>query len=510
MMENGKSDNISKYTSENGGKVLLLFLLFLIALYQLITIGITGFAIVCMLPAVALYAIFAMRHKMITFWTLFVINYFVMFLNRYNYMPVPVSMPNEVLEIILLAIAIIDAKSLHLGRVANIMFFALVIWCGFCTIEVLNDTCDLGIDIASWFSGARLMAFQLMYAYLVCIIYISTPKRVTTFLRLWAALSLFAAFWAWKQQHIGFTSIEKAWLVYGARTHIVNGITRYFSIFSDAANLGCNMAASAVAFFIVSVSHKSICGKERIFFFITGLACTWTMFASGTRTAIFCFAFGVSIDVFLSKSFKIAIPVTIIFGFFMFILVFTTIGQGNSMIRRMRSAFNKEDASLGTREINQTAMKKYMQDAPWGIGISRNLGNVPANNKYRKVSVTAPDSEYVFIWVHTGVIGITTFIVTTMMMFLGACIIVFFKLRNKSLQGIGAAFCCAFAAIHLGGYGNQILMQFPNVLIFYGGLAVVYILPHIENEYDGLEKDIISKREERKRLIAEKQRASRD
>lgn len=505
-MEKIKSNSISKYTNENGGKVLLLFLLFLIALYQLITTGITGFAIVCILPVFVLYGIFAFRHKMLTFWTLFIVNYMVMFLNRYNYMPIPVSLPNEALEIVLLAIAIIDAKDLKLGKVANIMFLALIIWCVFCTLEVLNDTCDLGIDVAAWFSGARLMAFQLMYAYLVCIIYMSDSKRVMTFLRLWAALSLFAAFWAWKQQNIGFTSTEKAWLVYGARTHIVNGIIRYFSIFSDAANLGCNMAASAVAFFIIAVSHKSIHKKERIFFFVTGLACTWTMFASGTRTAIFCFAAGCSVYIFLSKSFKIAIPVTLIFAFFMSILMFTTIGQGNSMIRRMRSAFNKNDASLGTREINQMAMKKYMQDAPWGIGISRNLGNVPANNKYRKVSVTAPDSEYVFIWIHTGAIGITTFIITTIMMFLGACIIVFFRLKNKSAQSIGAAFCCAFIAIQLGGYGNQILMQFPNVLIFYGGLAIVYNLPFIEKEFDEQEKAIALKKEERKRLAEEKKK----
>lgn len=39
--------------------------------------------------------------------------------------------------------------------------------------------------------------------------------------------------------------------------------------------------------------------------------------------------------VFLSKSVKIAVPVTLLFGIIFFILAFTKIGDGNSQIRRM-------------------------------------------------------------------------------------------------------------------------------------------------------------------------------
>ena len=63
--------------------------------------------------------------------------------------------------------------------------------------------------------------------------------------------------------------------------------------------------------------------------------------------------------------------------------------------------------------------------------------------------------------------------------------------------------------MHLGGYANQILMQFPNVLIFYGGLATVYLLPHIENEWKEWEAKLIAEQEERRRLKQENKRASR-
>ena len=84
-----------------------------------------------------------------------------------------------------------------------------------------------------------------------------------------------------------------------------------------------------------------------------------------------------------------------------------------------------------------------------------------------------------------------------------------FKLNNKSLMGIGAGLCGAFVAIQLGGYANQILMQFPNCVSFYGGLSIVYILPYLEPEWVKFEEQRLAKQTERKRLRLEKKLASR-
>ena len=164
---------------------------------------------------------------------------------------------------------------------------------------------------------------------------------------------------------------------------------------------------------------------------------------------------------------------------------------------------------MGARDINKATMKKYIRDAPWGIGIGMGMENVPANNKYNLLATIPPDSDYVFIWLRTGPIGITIFIITMLIMLGGACYVVLFKLKNRSLMGIGAGLCCAFVSIQLGGYANQVLMQFPNGLIFYGGLSIVYILPYIEPEWIKYEEKLLAKQEERKRLRLEKKKASR-
>lgn len=496
------------YAQDNGGRVAILFLLFLLAIYQFINAGFNAFAIICTIPLFIIVVYAAFHWQMLTFWGLIFVNYFIQW-KDFPTSGIPTSLPNEMLEIVLLSIVLIDVRQYpHFERIGNLMLFTLMGWCAFCTIEVLNDTCNLGLDIGGWYSGARMMAFQLLYAFLVFSLYLTTPERLMKYLKIWALLSLFSFFWCWKQQHFGFTSAESIWMeTRGRATHMVNGIIRYFSTFSDAANYGCNAAGAAVTFFTIAITSKI--KKDRLFFLAIGLFTTWGMMASGTRTAMFCMILGFLVFLILSKSIKIIIPSAILGGILLSLLVFTDIGQGNAQIRRMRSAFNKNDASANVRDINQAAIKKYIADAPWGIGLGAGYDNVPANNKYKKLSTIPPDSEYVFIWVHTGPVGITVFVILTAIMFLGACWIVFTKIKCRSLMGVGAGLCGAFAAIQLGGYANQVLMQFPNCLIFYGGLAIVYILPYIEPEWIALEEKRLAEQEEKKRLKQEKKLASR-
>ena len=492
----------------NGGRILLLLLLFSLAIYELVTAGFNAFAIICSIPILVLIAIAAFHNGMFLFWVLVIVNNFLQM--KDIHLPVPMSLPNEMIEILLLALAIINAQDKHFKRIGNVMLLAMIIWGGFCTLQVLNDTCDIGLDIGAWYTGARLMAFQLIYAFLVYSIYISNPNILTKYLFLWGILSLFAVYWVWKQKTYGFTSAETSWLwSRGRSTHILQGgsLIRYFSIYGDAANFGIGIASTAVAFPIFGITSKI--KKHRYFYLLVGIGCTWAMFPSGTRTAMACLMAGLMAYIFLSKSVRIAIPFSIIFGLMAFILVFTKIGDGNQQIHRMRTAFDKNDASADVRKYNQQVMKKYLKDAPWGIGIAQGYGSVPANNKFNLMSTIPADSEYVYIWIRTGVIGITLFLICTALMWLGACWNVLFRLQSSSLRGIGAGMCCAFVSFQLGGYGNQVLMQFPNCLVFYGGLTIVYILPHIEKEWIEYETKIIAKQEEIKRLKKEKREKSR-
>lgn len=498
------------FSKDNGGRAFLLFLLFLLAIYEFIHAGFNIFAIICISPILVLFVYAVFKWRMFAFWLLIIVNWFIQFKNVSWHMPQ--SLPDELLELLLIGVAIIDARTTpHFERAGNLMLLAIGIWCGFCCIEVLNDTCGLGMNINAWFTGARLMALHLLWILLVFTLYISTPQVLITYLRIWACLSLFSAFWTWKMKNFGFTDAENGWLYsVGYVTHILNGgsLTRYWSTFSDAANYGCNAGSSAVAFLIFGITSKL--KKDKIFFFITASIVVWGMFQSGTRTAMFTMIAGFLLFLFLSRSVRILVPSAILGAFFLIILIFTDIGNSNQQMRRMRSAFKKdEDASSKVRDINKAAIAKYMKDAPWGIGIGIFSQNIPTWNRYKLLSEIPPDSEYVFIWVRTGPIGVTVFVCCMILMLAGACRIVLFKLKNPSLIGIGGGMCSAFLAIQISGYANQVIYQYPNGLTFFGGLAIVYILPYLEEEWNKYEEKELAIEAEKKRLKLEKKLAKR-
>ena len=94
-------------------------------------------------------------------------------------------------------------------------------------------------------------------------------------------------------------------------------------------------------------------------------------------------------------------------------------------------------------------------------------------------------------------------------MLLGGCYIVLFRLRNKTCKGIASGFCCGLLAINAGGYANHILLQYPNLVLFYGGMAIVYLLPAIEDDFTAYEEALFKEQEEKKRQKLEKKEQSR-
>lgn len=500
------TNTIRNYSKENGGRAVLLLLLFFLAIYNFITSGYSAFVTVISIPALMMLGYIFFKSKTTLFYTLFSINFLIMFITRHFYIPVPVSMVNEMLELLLLALALLDVSKYRFSDTLNVMLLMLLIWMVFCCIEIFNDACGIGIDVYRWYTGARLMSFQLVYAHLVMTIYVNSPSKLIRVLVVWACFIVFAAFWVWKQRNIGLTNAEKSF-IYNSPAHFMGGRIRYMSCFSDAANFGVHLAAAAMVFMVLAIYIRIT--RLRLFFLAVSLLAIYAFFQSGTRTAMVCFIAGLFIFLVLCKSRKIMIGAGAVFAIFLYFLIFTNIGNGNVQIRRMRTAFDKEDASMGVRDMNKETLRKYMVDAPWGVGIGLENADVPAYNKFRLITQVPPDSEYVYIWVRTGEVGLTVFIITTVIMFIGACITVLVRIRNNSLRGVGIALTAAFFTIHLGGYANQILMQFPNVLIFYGGLAIVYALPSMEEEWNTWEAEELAKQEERKRLRLEKKRASR-
>ena len=100
----------TRYTKENGGRVIVLLLLFLLSLYQLHSMGLVGMALICSLPLIILGLYIIFQYKMASFWTIFIINYLIMGLNRYYSIPIPVTGITIFPQILLLMVCIFDIR----------------------------------------------------------------------------------------------------------------------------------------------------------------------------------------------------------------------------------------------------------------------------------------------------------------------------------------------------------------------------------------------------------------
>ena len=62
------TNHVVAYSRENGGRVLLLFLLFFLAMYQFVTAGFPAFAIICLIPFIVLFGYLTFKWQMFAFW----------------------------------------------------------------------------------------------------------------------------------------------------------------------------------------------------------------------------------------------------------------------------------------------------------------------------------------------------------------------------------------------------------------------------------------------------------
>ena len=116
------------YSRENGGRVLMLFLLFFLALYEFYTLGIIGMALICTIPFLILGIYLVFIFRMPFFWILFVLNYIIMGVFRYVSIPLPVTAFTIFPQILLLITCVIDIRENNDAKYGNIMLFSLSLW----------------------------------------------------------------------------------------------------------------------------------------------------------------------------------------------------------------------------------------------------------------------------------------------------------------------------------------------------------------------------------------------
>lgn len=458
------------------------FLAIIIVKLEIIGIGLF-FAI--LIGVVYFYYIFT--HPIIGFYTAISLNFILLGLGRYvTGLPLGFGI-DGILVLTYIALFINKFKEgINVTPIKKDITILALIWFGYSILQLANPEAR---SIEAWISGRGIGFYPFLFIPLT-LLFIDTQKKLNAFLYVWGVFSILATLKGIMQLYFGVDAAEQAWLNEGSyKTHILFGKLRVFSFYSDAGQFGANQGYTGVVFLIYSLSQKKLLSK--IFFITVGLLGIYGMVISGTRGALSVPMAGFMTYFFLSKNIKVLSAGVIFLACVFVFFKFTTIGQGNSQIRRMRTAFDPNDASLQVRLTNQKILKNYLASRPFGGGIGHGGTKAQRYLPHAFLSNVATDSWYVLIWVEQGIVGLLLHLSILFYIMGKASFNVMFRIRDPILKYKISALIAGMAGIMVASYGNAVLGQMPTALLIYATIAIILNTEVLENSTKSAEEEII-------------------
>ncbi len=359
----------------------------------------------------------------------------------------------------------------------NDLFYLMLAWFIISVLEIANPA---GASVLGWLQEIRTSALYPILFIPLAFLFFNKNKHLDYFLKLLIAFSLIALFYGLRQTFIGLTPGEQNFLDNGgAGTHVLWGRLRVFSFFSNASQFGVSQAHIGLIAFILALGPFKW-WKKIVLFAISALL-LYGMLISGTRGALFALIVGGIVAIFLSKNYKILIIGGLFLASGVGVLKYTSIGNGNYEIYRLRTALDPEDASLNTRFINQQILKDYLKTRPFGGGLGVTGFWGAKYNADKFLSRIPPDSYWVKVWVMYGIVGMIIWF-SMMMYILGKCCGIIWKIQNQALRYKLIALCSGAAGIFFASYGNEIINDMPSVMIVSISWAFIFLGPKLDRE----------------------------
>jgi len=489
------NNNINPFDKNSGSArlaqpktVMLLFVAMTLLALILAKMEIIGVGLLLALFFGGIYLYILFKNPVVGFYTAIGLNFVLLGLGRYI-KGVPLGFGIDgILVLTFIALFFSRFKERLDWSPANkdITIFG-AIWLGYCIFQIANPEAH---SIEAWIAG-RGIGFYFFFFVTLTFLLINSNKRLDMFLYVWGVFSIIATIKGIIQLFFGVDTAEQEWLNAGAaQTHVLFGKLRVFSFFSDAGQFGANQGYSGVVAIIYSMTKK---GWSKIFFITVGVLGLYGMMISGTRGAISVPLVGFMTYFVLSKNIRIlSVGLSVIILLFIF-FKYTTIANGNDQIRRMRGAFDPNNASLQVRLDNQKILKGYLASRPFGGGIGHAGDKAQRFLPNAFLSHVATDSWYVLIWAEMGIVGLILHLFILFYVIGKATYKVMFKIRDPITKLKIGALISGMAGVMVASYGNAVLGGMPTALLFYASMAIMSNPEIFETPIEEVEVDLINK-----------------
>jgi len=463
--------------------LIIIFIIIVLAAWIIVNQGIVGGIGLIGLPFILIFGYLLFKYPILGVYIAVILSFLILGSARYI-KGVQVGMAMDgILFLTYIALFFNRFKIRINWKPANkdITFLALA-WFVFTVLQFFNPEAK---SKEAWFVGFRGISLYMMLLIPLVLLLIDSRKKLDIFLYIWASFSILATAKGIMQLTIGVDPWEKAWLDGGgAVTHILFGKLRIFSFMSDAGQFGANQAYSGVVFGIIAFTVKN--KKVKLFFLIASALGLYGMLLSGTRGAISIPLSGFFMYAVLRKNRIVMITGTISLLLVFVFFKYTLIGQDNQQIRRMRSAFDPNDASLQVRLENQKKLSVYLATRPFGGGIGHAGVKAQRFLPNAFLSNVATDSWYVLIWAEMGVVGLSLHLFILFYVIGKAAWLVMFKIKDQEIKLIMAAMASGMFGIMVASYGNAVLGTMPTGILIYTSMALMLNAKSFDTPDEGI------------------------
>ena len=471
-------------------KIIASFLLGAILIGYLIAKGGLDYILLLFLIPVVLTFVFSVlyspRNGIIA---LIVVSFFILGVGRYIRIDVPWGLGIDFIYLIIYLSIFFQSfhKPIDWSFARNDLTLIGVVWYAYALFELVNP--QAGSRVA-WFYAMRGISLYMVLTFPLIFVFFNRHKDLNLFFLLWGILSILGSLKGLQQKFLGVDPFEQLWLDEGgAAQHILFGKLRIFSFYSDAGQFGAAQGHAGIVFGILAFCEKRL--RFRIFYLVVSILGLYGMMISGTRGALAVPIAGLALYIIFKKNIKAMLVGGIVLVAIFVFFKYTTIGQGNDTIRRMRTAFDPNDASLQVRLENQQKLKAYLANYPFGGGLG---SNGPIGMKYNPGTFLASvpaDSWYVNLWMQLGVVGLCLHILILVYILSKSSYTILFKVRNDWIKVEQMALTCGLFGIAVASYGNGVLGQMPTGIIIYSSMAFMFMSKSYEKEL-GIDPDCYS------------------
>lgn len=353
--------------------------------------------------------------------------------------------------------------------------YMILIWLYYNLMEAFNPVAQSKL---AWLYTVRSVAIQQVVFFIAAYAFRNSRKGALTILKLIAGMCFISALYGLKQQYIGFSSGEKAWMMADEerfQLYFQWGMMRIPSFCYDPTTFGILMACFMV--FCGTLIAGATKRNHKILLGIMLALSAWVMAFTGTRTA-----FGlVPIGAVFFCGLVLNKRVVLIGGLLgMLGAGFVLKSTHSGVIYRIQSAFKpSKDDSMNLRLENQKKIQPYIQQHPMGGGLGSCGVWGKRFNPESELAKFPHDSSFVRMGVELGWIGLILYTLLHYFV-LRTGLYYFIRCRDPFIKSLYAGITTWCFMLAVACYFQEAILQLPMNVIYNVFLGLLVTLKNFD------------------------------